>query len=369
MENKVPSLLITKLVCRNFRCFPLLALAFDNPYIIIEGSNGSGKTSLLEAMHYACFGRSFRTHNIRELLSMKSENAAVTVMLEQEKFTHTVYRSFSLQERLVKINDKAATTSRDILDVFRIITLTEGDMALMQDAPEVRRLFLDQILFFLDPTYTTHLQFLKHTVSSRNALISQGKSQNNDLFELISKQLWDCSLIIANQRTKILKEIESIILQYIGIFFSHDTALQCSYYIKNRDAVSYDAWHQLYAASIFSLENHRYKRTLFGAHLDDIHVYHNEKLVRNYSSRGQQKLFLTLFKIAQLALITSRNKSAVLLIDDFILDFDSINLERLLSILNSLGTQLVFTSPLPTTMLNSFPWHVKPQIIRLDDLN
>ena len=65
---------ITNLQIKNFRCFGSLDLAFDNPITLIEGINGTGKTSLLEALHYLCYLRSFRTHLPQELVQFGHDN-------------------------------------------------------------------------------------------------------------------------------------------------------------------------------------------------------------------------------------------------------------------------------------------------------
>ncbi len=64
---------ITSLTLKNFRCFPLLTLNFERPIIVLVGANGVGKTSLLEALHYACYLRSFKTHTQGELVRLTQE--------------------------------------------------------------------------------------------------------------------------------------------------------------------------------------------------------------------------------------------------------------------------------------------------------
>lgn len=63
---------LQRLTIQNFRCFDSLELTFSNPIIFIEGFNGSGKTSIVEALHYLCYLRSFRTASSTELLQFEN---------------------------------------------------------------------------------------------------------------------------------------------------------------------------------------------------------------------------------------------------------------------------------------------------------
>ena len=87
------------------------------------------------------------------------------------------------------------------------------------------------------------------------------------------------------------------------------------------------------------------KRSLFGAHLDDVIFYFQDVKARFYSSRGQQKILLFLAKMGQVELLKDQGFLPVLIFDDFISDFDLSRLESIISIIAELENQLIFTSP------------------------
>ena len=105
--------------------------------------------------------------------------------------------------------------------------------------------------------------------------------------------------------------------------------------------------------SLFQRERF-YKRTLFGAHLDDIEILFNGKPARLFSSRGQQKLLSLFLKILQVSTLTSlpllpykeSSFPLIFLIDDFLSDFDRPTLEKILKTCLSLSVQLIITTPL-----------------------
>ena len=89
----------------------------------------------------------------------------------------------------------------------------------------------------------------------------------------------------------------------------------------------------------------RFRRSLFGAHLDDLVIKFQSKKSKNYASRGQQKLVVLLLKAAQLKNLTKKRGKAVFLLDDFMTDFDEKKAALLAKFLVSLDCQLIFTSP------------------------
>ena len=70
---------ISQLTLKNFRCFSDQQFTFNSKFIIIEGNNGVGKTSLLEALHYACYLRSFRTPSGTDLIGSNNNHFFVQV--------------------------------------------------------------------------------------------------------------------------------------------------------------------------------------------------------------------------------------------------------------------------------------------------
>ena len=120
---------LTHLHIKNFRCFNTLELDFTTPITLIEGLNGTGKTSLLEALHYVCYLRSFRTHIPSELVQFGQEHFFIRAQLQKEDHEqHNLQVGFSHKKRLVKVDEKSIGSYKEILNYYRIVTLTEDDL-------------------------------------------------------------------------------------------------------------------------------------------------------------------------------------------------------------------------------------------------
>ena len=135
---------------KNFRCFSQHTISFDQQLVLIEGDNGCGKTSLLEAFHYCCYLRSFRTHNPRTLIKHDQSSFFIKLKIEDSvdvaPIHHTVQVGFSGNRRSVKLDSHPICSYKELMDSYRVITLTENDLALVCAGPEERRAFVDQAL-------------------------------------------------------------------------------------------------------------------------------------------------------------------------------------------------------------------------------
>ena len=81
---------IEKIQLNQFRCFDNSVVDLNSAIVLIEGNNGTGKTSLLEALHYTCYLRSFRTHLHKELARFDGNAFFIKVLLCEDGVQHDV---------------------------------------------------------------------------------------------------------------------------------------------------------------------------------------------------------------------------------------------------------------------------------------
>jgi len=339
--------LLTEIQIKNFRCFSQISLELKGPLVLIQGVNGSGKTSLLEALHYLCFLRSFRTHSPRDLIHFGSEGFFIKAQIDDaQSASHEIQVGFAGKKRLVKINQKAISSYKELMDYYRIVTITEDDLHLISSGPEIRRAFIDQALLLDDPEFIQIMRNYKHIVDSRNALLAQGRI-NLESYTLWTDQLWATSRILQERRIAMLGQLQDITNQMLAENFNDPLSVAFAYSPKKVgpevDEIEFKAMQPgLYA------EETRFARSLFGAHLDDFVIKFQDKKSKVFASRGQQKLIVLLMKVAQMKHIGGNKggNSTIFLLDDFMTDFDPGRAHTLLDILCGLENQLIFTSPI-----------------------
>lgn len=333
---------IHHIVLKNFRCFQDSSFAIEKPLVLVTGQNGSGKSSLLEAIHYACYLRSFRTHLPRELIQFDATNFFIRMNINQDLVPYTLHVGCSGTKRLVKIDEKVITSYKDLAQQYRIITITEDDLYIIKGGPEQRRLFVDQAVSLAFPEYIIELKKYRHIVDNRNALITRGYD-HGDMFAVWTQHVWEYSKRIQEQRTLFLDQLQGQTNELLHTWFDDTITIRLTYQPKKNLYDTFDHFMQEHT-SLF-MQEQRFKRSLFGVHLDDIAIEFCCKTSRSFASRGQQKLILMLLKIAQMQLILAHKGSAIFLLDDFMTDFDPIRSKILLGILQTMNNQLFFTSP------------------------
>ncbi len=345
---------ITQLHIKQFRCFSDITISCNYPALLIVGNNGSGKTSILEALHYVCYLRSFRTHSPRELIQFDKETFFIKLSFKQQAtnaLDRELHVGFSAKKRLVKLDQKAIASYKELLDYYRVVTITEDDLELIKGGPDYRRTFIDQALFLVNHNYTDQLKKYRQILENRNALLQHHKVDEQS-YQLWTEQLFDASQNLAQKRVEWLSVIEQKVTTLLREYIDPDLSIRLEYSSKkNVLGSSYEAFmasnNSLYAQEL------RFRRSLFGVHLDDLLIHFQGKKSRQFASRGQQKLVTLLIKVAQLQSMDDFKGTVLFLLDDFMTDFDETRVSQLIPLLYSLGCQLIFTCPVRGRMLDT----------------
>jgi len=348
MVDEIKSLQLTRVFLKNFRCFDQIILDLDEPILLVQGANGTGKTSLLEALHYACYLRSFRTHLPKDLIMFDKDNFFIKTTFRetaaQLSISNEIQVGFSGGRRLVKINQKPISSYKELMNNYRVVSVTEDDLDLIKGGPHVRRMFIDQAIILADSEFISKLRNFRRILDSRNRLLQQTMF-DQDSYYVWTQQLWEASCVIQQRRQEMLdiffQEINSLLAKY----FEASWSIIFTYKAKNMTLnYLFDDFIRVHQS--FFNEEKRYGRSLFGAHLDDIVINLQGKKSKAFASRGQQKLIVLLIKIAQIKYLSVQKGPAIFLLDDFMTDFDPERSQTLVSILLGLKSQLIFTSPI-----------------------
>lgn len=347
--DKSNSVFVSSVEIKNFRCFSHAQYDFSAPYVLLEGVNGIGKTSILEALYYTCYLRSFRTHSPKELIAFNQQELFIKVTVGSlDGLSHDIQIGMSQSKRLVRVDKRPISSYKDLMAYYRIISLTEDDLALIQGSPQYRRLFLDQMLLLLNPEFGYTLKEYRQIVDQRNAYLQQHR-KDEDTYKVLTQQQWKQAKQIEAKRRELLDRLFVVVNNLNKQFLTDEYKILFSYRPKR---VLCDSFDEFYAdISRVKEQEFRYGRSLFGVHLDDITITLQDRYSRTYASRGQQKLILLLLKIAQLQILNEMGCSSIFLLDDFMTDFDEKRSLELISALDSLNSQLIFTTPVTGGLL------------------
>lgn len=335
----------TTLSLTTTRCFTHKTFSWESNRLLLLGDNGSGKSTILEALSYCCYLQSFRTSKQSEIAELGSDRFLISLSLVNEFNSLSIAAEWNNGKKSVLVNNKAVSSYRAIIDQYRVISLSEDDMKLIQGAPEERRSFIDTALLLHDPAHAERMRSFRKIVLQRNALLEMGSSSSHTA--IWSEQLFALSHEVIQARKSLLARIE-LALKTVALELGDARAIELRYAPKHPEMLTSGTYED-FTAQLPELEMRelRVKRTLWGAHLDDIHIIFDGKESRLFSSRGQQKLLLVLLKIAQVRDLIrhAATEHLFFLIDDFITDFDSKRIREIARLLDTLPCSLVITAP------------------------
>lgn len=353
---------VNHLVVHQFRCFEQMAITFDAPIVLIEGDNGTGKTSILEALYYACYVRSFRTHTPRDLVKMGCQGCSVNVMFtDSDQIAHELQVGLQPPKRRVRLDGKVVRSYDEMLSCMRIVAVTDGDAQLIRGGPEGRRAFIDEYILVHEPAFLSTLKTYATVLKHRNALL-KGRNDDAANLEVWTRKVWESGVIIQAKRLEYVEQLNNITKELCDVLKGQNFLINLRYHMKRSLQNSYEAFHP----TVIALRNaeHIMGYSLFGPHLDDVVIDVNLTQARSFASRGQQKAAILLLKLAQAHELVQRYRGGIMVLDDVMLDFDDCMLKLLVGMLVQLPVQLLFTSAQGNTgALQRVLAQFKPQIV------
>lgn len=165
---------IQRIGLKDFRCHSELSLTpMGSAWVVLEGANGAGKTSILEAIFAAARGRSFRTRVVGDLIRTGADAAVVTVEARNGA-GHRLGVAFGRQAREVRLDGRADATVADVATSIPVDYLGGEAYQLLGGPPSARRRFVDWGLFHVEPDFLGVWQAWRRAHRQRNEALRRG---------------------------------------------------------------------------------------------------------------------------------------------------------------------------------------------------
>ena len=333
---------LTHLNIHHVRNISTASLTLHPRYNVFHGSNGSGKTSVLEAIYLLGTGHSFCTREISSL-SHHGEPALTVFARTNTEESVSIQKSLSSPTQ-VKLNQQHCQRSSELAHFLPCQAFYQDIFQIIDEGPSVRRSLLDWGLFHEKQSYHGLWKDYRRVIKQRNALLRQKAKQQQ--FAPWNKMLVELAVELDSMRAEYFFDWSVIFQTLLGQL----TNTPCTiHYYKGWDKKASGKELSVILNEQFDSDLHS-QYTHSGAHHADI-LFDSAALKAKQSlSRGQQKIILIALKLAQAQLLP---KPCVYLFDDIAAELDAMHLLRFIDCLSHIKGQFFLTAIDPSYLLNS----------------
>lgn len=308
---------ISRLIVENFRNIAAVDLEFDHGFNFLVGNNGSGKTSLLEALFYLSHGRSFKSSVTTRIISYEQPYFTLHGRIQEQQHEWSV----GLQKQrkdgntIVKINGEDGNKISDLAHLLPMQIITPEGLTLLNGGPSYRRAFLDWGLFHHQANFHSAWSNLHRLLRQRNAALNQTYDYN-------MLKPWDIEL------GKLAHQVSEW-RTYYAEALRPEIEQTCKLFLPELDiSVSFhQGWEKGTDYAQLLMENFERDKaigyTVSGPQKADFRFKANGLPVEDVLSRGQLKLLMCALRLTQGEhLMQQKQRHCIFLIDDFASELD-----------------------------------------------
>jgi len=288
---------IRKLSLYNFRNYADVTVSFIREINCLVGANGSGKTNLLDAIHYLSFCKSafnpVDRNNIRLGESSFIISGEYLLDEKEEILSCSVQKS---KRKVFKRNKKEYEKLADHIGSFPLVIISPADGELITGGSDLRRKMIDSIISQYDKEYLNNLIVYNKALSQRNALLKHFAQTGR--FSPSELEIWDEQLTVSGQpiyekRLDFLGEFIPVFNELFSAISSENDSVTLAYKTRMNEG----DFTELLRKSL--MRDRALLYTSVGIHKDDLDFCIMKHSLKYYGSQGQQKTYLLALKLAQ----------------------------------------------------------------------
>ncbi|NOQ12854.1 MAG: DNA replication/repair protein RecF [Methyloprofundus sp.] len=304
---------------------------------LIYGSNASGKSSLLEAIHLLGRANSFRSTTVKNVIHFAHKDLIVSGKVH---FTNGHVSTLGIQhdgkQLQIRIDEETRRSRSELAYALPLQLIHPKSYQLLDAGPQLRREFMDWGIFNQHTDFLNHWRQFKKALSQRNALLKIRRLKELNVW---NHELQQYGTIVANYRKQYLSELMPFFLTIVQQFLD----------LENLELKLIQGWDEESLLLDKLVEDQekdlRYGFTHSGPHRADFQLLTQSRKAKDFVSRGQLKLLLLSLKLAQVEhLIKNGFQSGCVLIDDAVAELDFSSRSKLLEFLATMDVQVFMTA-------------------------
>ena len=392
--------MISKLFISKVRSLESMDCNFDTGINVICGPNGCGKTTILESIHLLSQGFSFRSRDLRELITWK--NSEFILRGEFNDDGRSRMRALRVYSRGSEVRENGESLKSPTLffGTCPAVIMQPSDIELLRGGPDVRRHWLDEILCYRSASNAQILRRYKRVLQQRNKWLKEFKQNGSavggeDLFRILTQQLIELGAKLWAARLSLSKEVSEIITRYYRKLSGGVDEISCAYkssilksldaldaaesmsdemmdeipanagtlmaaessatYVAggnvpeadSTDAVSEEMLKNAFARKLADLEfvERLQGMTMAGPHRDDLSLCVSGYEMRSVGSQGQCRSAAVAMRFAAVDVASRYLTKPILLLDDIFAELDVNRRDAVASLIREKECQVVIATP------------------------
>lgn len=328
---------LARLIVRDVRNLEAVEWRPGTGLNVLVGPNGAGKTSLLEAIHLAAVGRSFRTRDTTQLIRRGVAMLGVSAWFEHsDGHRQHVRVDRDASGTRLSVDGKPLRTSSELARSLPVLALSQYGVWRFKDSRRERRALMDWGLFHVEPDFHAAWARYHAALAQRNAALRRGQPVKPWLDVMAT-----AGELVTAARAPYVQRLQGTAMQVcssLGLEFGVSLEFQ-------------RGWREGIALVDYWLESEHRDRVLgytsAGPHRANLLVRTDQKAGLESLSAGQVKLLYLVLRLAQLedTLQTAPGPRPIVFFDDLAAELDSRHLTAVLDVLVDHHLQSFVTSP------------------------
>ena len=334
-------MIVSELKLENFRCYDFVEIPINSGITLIHGENGSGKSSIIEAIYFAVSGKSFRTTDLNALIKNNTDLTQTFITFNNGNGVK-ITKKTNQKCKILQTKDKKLLNYAQLVLNYPTCLVENKEFFFTTSTPEEKRAYLNKTLFYVEQNSKNVLNDLKKTIYQRSACL-----KNKDLEQVT---YWNQKLI---QIEPIVTEINTSLINLVNSMLQ--TSKIKDHFIEKNPwlddliveySPGYDKKYDFSSILEQNIEKDLIlKRTNAGPHKRSFSLLIKNSPAHELLSRGQQKVVSIILHLIQRELIQNQTKlNPVVLMDDISSELDNDNANLMLKYLINNSIQTIMTS-------------------------
>ena len=312
----------------------------------LVGPNGSGKTNVLDAIHYLSITRSAVGLSDAQCVRHGDDFFVVKGTYAAAERAEQISVSYkrAAGKKLMR-GGKEYERLVDHIGLIPVVVVAPGDTHLISESGDERRRFLNTHLSQVDGDYLVRLGRYNGLLAERNRLL-KNPSGFDEVISILGEQLSAEGEAIHTKRAAFVAEWAPVVAEYYAVVSGDAERVEASY----RSALSERPMAELLEAAL--QKDYILGHTSAGVHRDELELTIGGRPIRRYGSQGQQKSMLIALRLAQAkAVERATGRKAILLLDDVFDKLDAERVERLIRLVSGEAFGQIFVTDSSTVRL------------------